>query len=85
MSESQTRKRWRTRIHAMMLDGCEEGWLDDFMQTPELSLAEKAEENPNYRLAVVEPRFIDTYVAGTAGYRWEDTRREWAVVKMEEK
>ena len=29
----------------MMLDGCEEGWLDDFMQTPELSLAEKLEQN----------------------------------------
>jgi len=58
MTESNTRRWWRTRIKALMGDavlhkddheddwnGVAEDWLSDLMQTPELSLAEWAEQN----------------------------------------
>ena len=71
--ESQTRQYWRTRLAAMLSGGWNEmnekdftehveSWLDDFMQTPELSLAEAAEA-PNLRLAVVELRQSRTCLA----------------------
>ena len=63
--ESQTRREWRTRIVALLdyerTHGCRrtdiEEWLNDFMQTPELELAEYRDGQPsapNLRLAVVD-------------------------------
>ena len=86
--ESNTRQWWRSRIVAITLkaliptepesisDGVEE-WLDDLMQTPELSFAEFAESKPEYRLAVV-----DFSIDGVA---FADDRIWYRVVKMEEK
>ena len=53
-----------------------EGWLDDLMQTPELSLAELAESNPNYRLAVVDTQH---------GIGFQEEADDFMVVKMEDK
>ena len=89
--ESQTRQYWRTRLTAMLSGGWNEmnekdftehveSWLDDFMQTPELSLAEAAEA-PNLRLAVVDLNTASSYP------RLWDGRREslrYNVVKMED-
>jgi len=94
MPESNTRKWWRARLEGFAMDTVArnnaghvsdtEGWLDDFMQTPELSLADLAESNPNYRLAVVDKASI------TQERVWDD-KFEYAyapvarVVKMEER
>jgi hypothetical protein len=53
-----------------------EGWLDDLMETPELSLAEFAESAPNLRLAVVDTTPFDAL---------EHFNEVCRVVKMEEK
>ena len=91
--KSQTRREWRTRIVALLdyerTHGCRrtdiEEWLNDFMQTPELELAEYRDGQPsapNLRLAVVEevkPKGADddAYNPYHYGYR--------RVVKMEDK
>ena len=59
-----------------------EGWLDDLMQTPELSLAELAESNPNYRLAVVNDGNAYDLGVQTADMK---VRIYKEVVKMEER
>ena len=93
MTESNTRKWWRARIKGIMLDAIGpakvydmnevdrkvDGWLDDLMQTPELSLAELAESNLNYRLAVVDIRDNERFFVGGVEYD------HYPVVKMEEK
>ena len=89
-TESNTRKFWRARISAITRlraaprdewDALVEGWLDDLMQTPELSLAELAESNPNYRLAVIH---MDTGTA-YAGWNGDPMDLKYSVVKMEER
>ena len=90
--ESQTRKYWRTRLAAMLSGGWNEmnekdftehveSWLDDFMQTPELSLAEAAEA-PNLRLAVVDSADY-TYTRELDGDFNFVRRYFYLVVKME--
>ena len=85
MSESTIRERWRTRIRVMVDEARSDslgefdlgGWLDDLMQTPELSLAELAESNPTYRLAVVE------FTAES--FAMADGHARYNVVKVEER
>jgi hypothetical protein len=106
MTDSNTRKRLRVKLQAFVLDNAKlaqegeppdvDGWLDDLMQTPELSLAELAESNPDYRLAVVEVSPVaDIYAGDTQLFRRALSRDEiervfWAtrgyrrVVKMEQ-
>lgn len=91
MTKSNTRKWWRARIKAIMgqalatdhdeWDDVAEGWLGDFMQTPELSLAELAESNPDYRLAVIHMG------TGTAYADWtgDPMGLKYSIVQMEEK
>ena len=87
MTESNTRKWWRARLGGIVMqslgDQCDiEGWLDDLMQTPELSLAELAESNPNYRLAVVNDGNAYDLGVQTADMK---VRIYKEVVKMEER
>jgi len=95
--ESSTRKYWRARLTAVLKDpydfkghygedGRIEAWLDDWMQTPELSLAELADSNPDYRLAVVDAQIF--YPADYAASSLASLlhRNGWySVVKMEGK
>lgn len=91
MTDSNTRKWWRARIKAIMgqalatdhdeWDDVAEGWLGDFMQTPELSLAEFAESNPHYRLAVVD---VGTGTSYPRPWNGDPTSLSYRVVKMEE-
>jgi hypothetical protein len=81
MTESNTRKWWRTRIKAIVDDpydvegryfkgryGAEaiEAWLDDLMQTPELSMVEWAEQNGG-KLAVVVSAATPVCVSWSSG------------------
>ena len=90
MNESNTRKWWRSRIRAIVYEARNDslgefdlgGWLDDLMQTPELSLAELAESNPDYRLAVID----SAWQMGTRDPLWNDRMIAAArVVKVEER
>jgi hypothetical protein len=58
-----------------------EHWLDGLMQTPEFSLAELAESNPNYRLAVIHTGTSTAY----AGWNGDPMDLKYSVVKMEER
>ena len=97
--ESQTRQYWRTRLTAMLSGGWNEmnekdftehveSWLDDFMQTPELSLAEAAEA-PNLRLAVVDVGLQPVLYRQERGVEgllhYIEELDAYRVVKMEEK
>ena len=96
MSESNTRKYWRTRMTGFIKDterqyaegmGPDiEGWLNDWMQTPEFSLAELTDSNPNYRLAVADTSDGDDRYDGEA-YAKGEVRviSRYRVVKMEDK
>ena len=85
MNESNTRKWWRSRIRAIVYEARNDslgefdlgGWLDDLMETPELSLAEFAESNPTYRLAVIE------FTAES--FAMADGHARYNVVKVEER
>ena len=88
MGESNTRMWWRTRIKAIQDSAGEisaEDWLGELMKVPELKLAEFADSDPNYRLAVVDA--TDMPIAGDIDF--ENTQKGLLpyrrVIKMEVK
>jgi len=82
MTKSNTRKWWSIFLSEVAWAG-EKGHaeaVEKVMGLPEVGLAELAESNPNYRLAVVVP------LAGTIANRGEYEGKQMAVVmKMEER
>ena len=96
--ESNTRRFMRSRLNGFALNllgdsrydafSKEKGWvveewLKDFMQTPELSLAELADSKPEYRLAVVDAKpYPQKDISGDLEVERFNTYR---VVKMEDK